>query len=147
MNLINTDILLVEDNITDAELTMRALKKQPMPISLFHVKNGEEALDFIFGTGPFADSRSVDHPPRLILLDIQTPKVSGIEVLQRIKADERTKRIPVVMLTSSRESPDIRKCYTYGVNSYIVKPLNFTAFADAVSSLGLYWLLQNQPPV
>jgi len=147
MNLYSVDILLVEDSPTDAELTIRALKKQHLANSLYHVKNGEEALDFIFASGPYADQRSIDLPPRLILLDIQTPKVNGMEVLQKIKADPRTKTIPVVMLTSSKEHPDIKQCYALGVNSYIVKPVNFDVFAEAISNLGLYWMLINQPPV
>ena len=140
------DVLLVEDNIDDAELAMRELKKNQVHNNLLHVKDGEEALDFIFATGKFAGLREIQNVPKLILLDIQMPKVNGIEVLEKIKADERTKIIPVVILTSSNQSPDIKKCYDLGVNSYIVKPVEFEAYARTVKELGLYWLLLNQPP-
>jgi two-component system response regulator len=140
------DLLLAEDNANDAELAIRELKKHNLANHLFHVKDGEEALHFIFGTGPFAGLRSADMPPRVILLDIQMPKVNGIEVLQKIRSDERTKTIPVVMLTSSRQDPDIKKCYSLGANSYIVKPVNFEGFAEAIKNLGFYWLLLNEPP-
>ena len=113
LNLI--DVLLVEDSINDAELTIRELKKNNMADSLAHVKDGEEALDFIFATGKYAGSRSIHYLPKVILLDIQMPKVNGIEVLEKIKADSRTSAIPVVILTSSNESPDIKKCYKLGV--------------------------------
>ncbi len=146
MNPYLIDVLLVEDNANDAELTIRELKKHNMANNLFHVKDGEEALDFIFATGKYEGMRNVEQPPKLILLDIQMPKVNGIEVLQKIKADERTKATPVVILTSSKEDPDIQKCYTLGANSYIVKPVNFEGFADAIKNLGFYWLLLNQPP-
>ena len=146
MNPNSVEVLLVEDNINDAELTIRELKKHNMANNLFHVKDGEEALEFIFANGKFADKRDIQYPPRVILLDIQMPKVNGIEVLQRIKADERTKATPVVMLTSSKEDPDIKKCYDLGANSYIVKPVNFEGFADSIKNLGFYWLLLNQPP-
>ncbi len=116
-----------------------------MANNLFHVKDGEEALDFIFGTGTYKDIHSIDHPPKIILLDIQMPKLNGIEVLQRIKADERTRKTPVIMLTSSKEDPDIQKCYDLGANSYIVKPVGFEGFAEAIRKLGFYWLLLNQP--
>lgn len=141
------DILLAEDNIVDAELTIRELKKYNLANNLFHVKNGKEALEFIFGEGPYAGIKEVQYTPRLILLDIQMPKVNGIEVLEQVKSDERTKNIPVVMLTSSREHPDIKKCYGLGANSYIVKPVNFESFAEAIRNLGFYWLLLNQPPL
>jgi two-component system response regulator len=110
------------------------------------VKDGEAALDFIFATGKFAGLREIQNVPKLILLDIQMPKVNGIEVLEKIKADERTKAIPVVILTSSNQSPDIKKCYGLGVNSYIIKPVEFEAYAKAIKELGLYWLLLNRPP-
>lgn len=141
------ELLLVEDNVYDAELTIRQLKKNNMANSLFHVKDGEEALEFIFATGKFADQRDSMQRPKIILLDIQMPKVSGIEVLQKIKGDPRTRSIPVVMLTSSKEDPDIEKCYALGANSYIVKPVNFESFAEAIKNLGFYWLLLNQPPL
>lgn len=146
MNHISVDILLVEDNINDAELAIRQLKKHNMANSLVHVTDGEQALEFIFATGRFNDRSAVDHPPKLILLDIQMPKVNGMEVLEKIKSDPRTKTIPVVMLTSSKEDPDIQKCYALGANSYIVKPVNFEGFAEAIKHLGFYWLLLNQPP-
>ena len=110
------------------------------------MKDGEEALDFIFATGKFVGLREIQNVPKLILLDIQMPKVNGIEVLEKIKADERTKIIPVVILTSSNQSPDIKKCYDLGVNSYIVKPVEFESYAKAIKELGLYWLLLNRPP-
>ncbi len=140
------DVLLVEDNIDDAELAMRELKKSQVRNNLLHVKDGEEALDFIFATGKFVGLREIQNVPKLILLDIQMPKVNGIEVLEKIKADERTKIIPVVILTSSNQSPDIKKCYDLGVNSYIVKPVEFESYAKAIKELGLYWLLLNRPP-
>jgi two-component system response regulator len=145
MNYNSVEILLVEDNITDAQLTIRELKKHNMANNLVHVKNGAEALDFIFATGEYAASREISHTPKLILLDIQMPKVNGLEVLQRIKADARTKAIPVVIFTSSKESPDIKKCYDFGANSYIVKPVNFEGFMESIKNLGFYWLLVNQP--
>ena len=146
MNANSVEVLLVEDNLNDAELTIRELKKHNMTNNLFHVKDGEEALEFIFAIGRFADKRNIQYPPRVVLLDIQMPKVNGIEVLQRIKTDERTKATPVVMLTSSKEDPDIKRCYDLGANSYIVKPVNFEGFADSIKNLGFYWLLLNQPP-
>jgi two-component system, response regulator len=146
MNQNSVEVLLVEDNPTDAELTIRALQKHNMANNLFHVKNGADALDFIFGTGKYIDSRDVSFIPKVIFLDIQMPKMNGIEVLQKIKADPRTRLMPVVVLTSSRESPDIQECYDLGANSYIVKPVNFEGFATAVQNLGVYWLLLNQSP-
>ncbi len=139
------DILLVEDSIDDAELTIRELKKHNMANNLFHASDGEEALNFIFAEGQYAE-RNIEHSPKLILLDIQMPKVNGIEVLQKIKSDDRTRTIPVVILTSSKEHPDIKKCYELGANSYIVKPVNFEGFAAAIKNLGFYWLLLNQSP-
>ena len=147
MNLNAVDLLLVEDNSNDAELAIRELKKHNLANNFFHVKNGEEALDFIFGRGKYTGTRDAANPPKLILLDIQMPKVSGIEVLQQIKSDERTKIIPVVILTSSKEDPDIKACYKLGANSYIVKPVNFEGFAESIKNLGFYWLLLNQPPI
>lgn len=142
----SVEVLLVEDNITDAELTIRELKKHNMANNLFHVKNGEEALNFIFAKGQYSSNREIQYPPKVILLDIQMPKVNGIEVLQKIKEDPQTRSIPVVILTSSKENPDIQKCYDLGANSYIVKPVNFEGFAQAIKNLGFYWLLLNQPP-
>jgi two-component system response regulator len=146
MNPNSVEVLLVEDNINDAELTIRELRKHHMANNLFHVKDGEEALEFIFGTGKFADSRDLLCKPKVVLLDIQMPKVNGIEVLQRVKSDVRTRATPVVILTSSKEDPDIQKCYDLGANSYIVKPVNFESFAEAIKNLGFYWLLLNQQP-
>ncbi len=147
MNLDSIEVLLVEDNINDAELAIRELKKNHLANNLFHVKDGEEALDFLFATGKYADSRNINHTPKVVLLDIQMPKINGIEVLQKIKSDERTRSTPVVMLTSSKEDPDIQKCYNLGANSYIVKPVNFERFAEAIKNLGFFWLLLNQPPL
>lgn len=143
----SVEILLVEDNLSDAELTIRELKKHNLANNLIHVKDGEEALDFLFATGKYADSREIQYPPKVVLLDIQMPKVNGIEVLERIKTDPKTRTVPVVILTSSKENPDIQKCYALGANSYIVKPVNFDGFAEAIKNLGFYWLLLNQPPV
>lgn len=139
------EILLVEDNMSDAELTIRALKKNNLANRLIHLKNGAEALDFIFATGEYA-GRNPHLAPKVILLDLKMPKVNGMEVLAKIRADERTKTIPVVVLTSSNEDPDIEKCYALGVNSYIVKPVEFENFFKVVSDLGFYWLLMNQVP-
>jgi two-component system response regulator len=138
------DILLVEDNILDAELTLRELKKHHLANNLVHLKDGEEALDFLFANGE--DGNTAHVLPKLVLLDIQMPKVNGIEVLEQIRSHELTRKTPVVILTSSKEDPDIRRCYELGVNSYIVKPVNFERFTEAIRSLGLYWLLLNQPP-
>ena len=142
----SVEVLLVEDNMVDAEITIRALKKYNMANNLVHVKNGKEAIDFIFATGQFDGIRDISHPPKVVLLDIQMPKINGIEVLQKIKTDPRTRSVPVVILTSSKENPDIQKCYDLGANSYIVKPVNFEGFAAAIKNLGFYWLLLNQPP-
>ena len=139
------EILLVEDNSSDAELTIRALKKKNLANNLIHLKNGAEALDFIFAQGAYSN-RDPDKAPKVILLDLKMPKVDGLEVLAKIRGDERTKKIPVVVLTSSKEDPDISACYALGVNSYIVKPVEFDKFLKAVSELGLYWLLLNQVP-
>lgn len=147
MNLDSIELLLVEDNFNDAELTIRELKKHHLANNLYHVKDGEEALDFLFATGKYEGSRNVNHTPKVVLLDIQMPKVNGMEVLQRIKSDERTKATPVVILTSSKEDPDVQKCYKLGANSYIVKPVNFERFAEAIKNLGFFWLLLNQPPL
>lgn len=139
------EILLVEDNMSDAELIIRALRKVNLANHLIHVKDGEEALDFIFANGKFSE-REMKSIPRVILLDIKMPKVNGIEVLKRIKAHEGTRSIPVVIMTSSKEEQDIIKSYELGVNSFVVKPVNFDSFSKAVSELGLYWVLINQPP-
>ena len=140
------EILLIEDSPLDAEMTIRALKKNRLANGIVHLSNGELALDFLFGTGDYA-GRDTDNKPKLILLDLKMPKVDGLEVLERIKSNEATKRIPVVVLTSSKEHPDVQRGYDLGVNSYIVKPVEFDAFMDAIATSGLYWLLLNQPPV
>jgi two-component system response regulator len=140
------EVLLVEDNMQDAELTVRALKKINLANKLFHVKDGAEALDFLFAKGEYAD-RDPTLKPKVILLDIKMPRMDGIEVLRQIKANETTKMIPVVIMTSSREEQDVFKSYTLGVNSYVVKPVDFHDFANAVSELGMYWLIVNQPPL
>jgi two-component system response regulator len=145
MNHNSVEVLLVEDNINDAELTIRELKKHNLANNLFHVTDGEEAIDFIFATGKFTKARNIIYPPKLVLLDIQMPKLNGIQVLQAIKSDSRTRGTPVVMLTSSKEDPDIQRCYDLGANSYIVKPVNFESFAESIKNLGFYWLLLNQP--
>jgi CheY-like chemotaxis protein len=139
------DILLVEDNPQDAELTIRALRRRNLADHILVVEDGVEALDFIFCQGKYA-GRSPAHPPKVILLDLKLPKLDGLEVLRAIKADEQTNKIPVVMVTSSNQDLDIRAAYELGVNSYVVKPVNFDAFIEAMSYLGLYWLLVNQPP-
>ena len=140
------EILLVEDNPTDAELTIRALKKHHLANHLVHVADGQEALDFLFGAGEH-EGRDVMKLPKVVLLDLKLPKVGGIEVLRQLRADERTKRVPVVILTSSHEDKDVIDTYDLGANSYIVKPVEFENFSEAVSRLGLYWLLLNEPPV
>jgi two-component system response regulator len=137
------EVLLVEDNPHDAEMTIRALKKINLANKLIHLKDGAEALDFIFAKGIFAD-RKIENRPKVILLDIKMPKVDGIEVLRQIKSNEDTKVIPVVIMTSSKEEQDIITSYNLGVNSYVVKPVNFESFAKAVSELGFYWLITNQ---
>jgi len=139
------EILLVEDNPNDGELTLRALKKRHLANQVFWVKDGAEALEFIFATGAYA-SRTVEQRPKVILLDLKLPKVDGLEVLRHLKADERTRVIPVVVLTSSREERDVVESYRLGVNSYIVKPVEFDKFTQSVSDLGLYWILLNEPP-
>ena len=141
----SVEILLVEDNMSDAELTIRALKKKNLTNNLIHLRNGAEALDFIFARGAYA-GRDVHEFPKVVLLDLKMPKIDGLEVLAKIREDIRTRTIPVVVLTSSREGPDIDACYALGVNSYIVKPVEFDNFSKTVSDLGSYWLLLNQPP-
>lgn len=139
------EILLVEDNPTDAELTIRALNKYNLGNHLIHLKDGAEALDFIFAKGEYSNG-TIKNGLKIILLDLKMPKVDGLEVLKQIKSDERTKSIPVIIMTSSKEEHDIITSYKYGVNSYVVKPVDFDQFAKAVADLGLYWLLINQPP-
>ena len=140
------EILLVEDNSRDGELAMRALQKRNLANHLVWLKDGAEALEFIFGPAASA-SQAIAHAPKVILLDLKLPKVDGLEVLRRLKGDERTRHIPVVVLTSSREEQDIVESYRFGVNSYIVKPVEFENFSEAVAQMGMYWLLLNQPPV
>jgi CheY-like chemotaxis protein len=139
------DILLVEDNPQDAEMTIRALKRHKLANSIHHVKDGVEALDFVFATGSYSQRR-VEDLPKVVLLDLKLPKLNGLEVLKRIKSDERTKTIPVVALTSSKEESDIVNSYKLGVNSFIVKPVEFDKFIEAVDRLGFYWLLLNGCP-
>jgi CheY-like chemotaxis protein len=139
------EILLVEDNPNDVELTLRALKKNRLANRVVVVTDGKEALDFLFARGAFSD-RKVEDVPRVMLLDLKLPKVDGLEVLKAVKSDPRTRIIPVVVLTSSREERDIVESYKLGVNSYIVKPVDFDQFIEAVNNLGLYWLLLNQSP-
>jgi two-component system response regulator len=138
-------ILLVEDNPDDVELTLRAFKKNSISIKVIVAKDGVEALDYLFGTGMFA-ARDVTELPVIILLDLKLPKIDGLEVLKRIRQGERTKLIPVVVLTSSAEQEDVLKGYSLGANSYIRKPVEFDQFVEAMKYLGLYWLLWNEPP-
>jgi len=142
----DVEILLVEDNPNDVELTLHALKKNNLCNAIHIVRDGEEALDFIFCRNQYAD-RSQGKPPKVILLDLKLPKVDGLEVLKEIKSNEKTKEIPVVILTSSREEQDIIESYALGVNSYIVKPVDFQQFTEAVQKLGCYWILLNQKPL
>jgi CheY-like chemotaxis protein len=139
------EILIVEDTPGDLELALRALKKANLTNSIQIARDGEEALDFIFGEGEYS-GRWMANGPKVILLDLKLPKIDGLEVLKRLKSDPRTKAIPVVVLTSSKEQSDVVESYKLGVNSYIVKPVNFERFAVAVQQLGMYWLLLNQPP-
>ncbi|HWK03189.1 MAG TPA: response regulator [Puia sp.] len=146
MNTNIVEILFVEDDADDAELTIRQLKKSHLANNLVHLRDGGEALDFLFATGKFAGGKYSSCRPKVILLDIQMPKMNGIEVLQQVRANERTRDIPVVMLTSSNQDPDIHKCYQLGANSYIIKPVEFDKLAEAIKTIGFYWLLLNQPP-
>jgi two-component system response regulator len=139
------EILIVEDTSEDLDLTLRALRKAKITNHIQVARDGEEALEFIFCEGSFAE-RNIEDGPKVILLDLKLPKIDGLEVLQRIKGDPRTKSIPVVVLTSSREQNDVVESYNLGVNSYIVKPVNFEQFSEAVQKLGMYWLLINHPP-
>jgi CheY-like chemotaxis protein len=140
-----TEILLVEDSRDDLDMTLRALRRANMANHIQIARDGAEALDFIFCEGAHV-TRKIENMPKLILLDLKLPKVDGMEVLRRIKNDPRTKMIPVVMLTSSKEQKDVIESYGLGTNSYIVKPVDFESFAAAVQNMGMYWLLLNQPP-
>ncbi|CAM4309176.1 response regulator [Gillisia hiemivivida] len=140
------EILLIEDNMNDAELAIRAFRKGNISNNLIHLKDGAQALEFLFGTGKF-EGRDTSIKPKVILLDLKMPKMDGLEVLTHIKANKLTKAIPVVVLTSSKEHPDIERAYSLGANSYIVKPVEFDEFTKIVADLGFYWLLKNQPPV
>jgi CheY-like chemotaxis protein len=140
------EILLAEDNPSDERLTLHALNRYNLTNKIHVVRDGAEALDFIFCTGAYAQ-RDITQPPKVILLDLKLPLVNGLEVLQRMKADPRTRLIPVVILTSSREERDIVDSYQLGVNSYITKPVDFEQFTEAVRTLGMYWVLLNQAPV
>ena len=137
------EILLVEDNPNDLELTMRALKKNNLGNKVYAVKDGEEALNFIFSTGQYAN-RNINVPPKVIFLDLKLPKISGLEVLKKVKSDEKTKTIPIVVVTSSQETQDVKECYALGVNSFIQKPIEFDNFVKAISDAGLYWLIINK---
>lgn len=138
------EILLIEDNEHDAEMTIRALKKNRITNGIVHLADGALALDFLFGTGEYT-GRNANEKPKVILLDLKMPKVDGIEVLQQIKSNELTRKIPVVVLTSSKENPDIETCYALGANSYIVKPVDFHGFMEAIAHSGMYWVMLNQP--
>jgi CheY-like chemotaxis protein len=140
------EILLAEDNPSDAELAMRALRKNKISEHVQVVKDGAEAVDFIFATGRYSE-RNINNRPKVILLDLKLPKLTGLEVLEKMRSDERTKLIPVVVLTSSREDSDVLTAYELGVNSYIVKPVDFEKYINAVANVGLYWVNLNQPPV
>lgn len=139
------EILLVEDNPQDADLTIRALRKHNLANRMNVVHDGAEALDFIYCRGKY-QTRGVRPNPKVIFLDLKLPKVSGLEVLRQLKGDEKTRSIPVVVVTSSREDPDVKQAYALGVNSYVVKPVDFEQFQKSITQLGLYWLVINQPP-
>ncbi len=145
MNSDETDILLVEDSGDDAELAIHALRREHLANNIFIARDGEEGLDFLFCRGPFS-ARSFEQPPKLVLLDLKLPKVDGIEVLRQLKQDRRTKAIPVVVLTSSREEQDLVRSYELGANSYIQKPVDFEKFRETVKTVGLYWMVINQRP-
>lgn len=145
MNSVATDILLVEDNPDDAELAIHALRREHLANHIYIARDGEEALDFLFCRGTFA-SRSFDSPPKLVLLDLKLPKVDGIEVLKQCKNDARTRAIPVVIMTSSKEERDLVSSYDLGANSYIQKPVDFEQFRETVKTAGLYWMVINQRP-
>jgi CheY-like chemotaxis protein len=141
----NIDILLIEDNLSEAKLAIRSFEKNNLINKILHIDDGAEAMDYIFARNKYS-SRDINNLPKLILLDLKLPKVSGLEILKAVKTDKRTKVIPVIVLTSSNEGPDIRNCYELGANSYILKPVNFDAFTKAVAELGMYWMFLNIPP-
>lgn len=145
MNSAPLELLLVEDNPHDAELTLRSLRKYRLANNIIHLTDGAEALDFLFGRGAY-EGRNPNNRPKVILLDLKMPKISGIEVLQELRNNELTKLIPVVVLSSSTENPDVQRCFELGANSYIVKPVEFENFSKAVADIGFYWLLLNQQP-
>jgi two-component system response regulator len=138
------EVLLVEDNPRDAELTIRALKKHNLANRLFHVTDGAEALDFLFGRGKY-EGRRTDISPKVVLLDLKLPRVNGLEVLRSMKSDPNLRTVPVVMVTSSAEDPDIRAAYDLGANGYVIKPVQFDSFIEAMSKVGIYWLMVNHP--
>ena len=146
MNTNEVDILLVDDSQEDVDLTLHALRAENLANSFFVARDGEEALEFLFCTGPHA-GRSFDHPPKLVLLDLKLPKIDGMQVLKRVKSDERTRIIPVVLMTSSKEERDLASGYNLGANSYIQKPVDFDEFREMVKLLGMYWLVINRPPL
>ena len=146
MNPNEVDILLVDDSQDDIDLTLHALRAENLANHVFVTHDGEEALEFLFCTGPHSN-RSFDQPPKLVLLDLKLPKVDGMQVLEKVKGDPRTKDIPVVLMTSSREERDRINGYELGVNSYLQKPVDFAEFRKVVKLVGLYWLVTNQPPV
>jgi CheY-like chemotaxis protein len=145
MSYSDVEILFVEDSLDDAMLTMRALKKSGFANKVHHVKDGAEALDFIYCREAYAERNAKEHP-KLILLDLKMPKMSGMEVLEKIKSDPDFKSIPIVILTSSKEDPDIQKCYALGANSYITKPVESDDFFHVIKEIGLYWMILNQVP-
>lgn len=146
MNAGDLSILLVEDNQNDVDLALHALQREKLANKIFVVRDGEEALDFLFCRGAFAE-RSIDHPPKLVLLDLKLPKVDGMEVLKQVKGDARTRTIPIVIMTSSKEERDLVAGYNLGANSYIQKPVDFDQFRETVKALGMYWLVINQLPL
>jgi two-component system response regulator len=146
MNMNEVDILLVDDSQDDVDLTLHALRTEKLANRVFIARDGEEALEFLFCTGPHV-KRSFTHPPKLVLLDLKLPKVDGMQVLKQVKDDPRTKIIPVVLMTSSREERDLVRGYNLGANSYLQKPVDFDDFRKMVKLLGLYWLVTNRPPV
>jgi len=146
MSEVVVDILLVEDSQNDIDLALHALRQEKLANSIFVVRDGEEALDFLFCRGAFSQRR-FEHPPKLVLLDLKLPKIDGLQVLKEVKSDARTKTIPVVIMTSSKEERDLVESYSLGVNSFIQKPVDFDQFRSTVKTLGLYWLVVNQAPV